>query len=81
MVYERCTQAEPIQQGDIFAVFRVTISLQSLAVLDENDEARELSWEQLLTEVRQPTVNRLASDSGSWHRDYTELRCNTFRFH
>lgn len=49
MIYEAIASTEPIQQGDIFRnVPRVDFSLSSLAIVDEDDEAKEMTWRDAL---------------------------------
>ena len=41
MIYKRCAETDPIQQGDIFlAVPSVQISLTKMALLGDEEEAR-----------------------------------------
>src|SRR5688572_11421862 len=49
MIYETVSTIDPIQQGDIFRnIPRVDFSLSSLAIIDEDDEAKEMTWRDAL---------------------------------
>src|SRR6266550_3586331 len=50
MIYETVAPAEPIQQGDIFRnIPRVDFSLSSLAIIDKDDEPKEMTWRDVLS--------------------------------
>lgn len=52
MIYERVGIQEPLRQGDIFRnVPRVDFSLSSLAVFNDYDGPRRLTWRDILTET------------------------------
>lgn len=45
MIYEMAGPAEPIRQGDIFqSIPRVDINLSELAVVGDDDELRQTTW-------------------------------------
>jgi hypothetical protein len=49
MIYETVLTTDPIEQGDIFQnIPRVDFSLSSLAIIDEDDEAKEMTWRDAL---------------------------------
>lgn len=49
MIYEATTADEPIRQGDIFRrIPRVDLSLSTLAVIDDEDGARQVTWKEAL---------------------------------
>lgn len=50
MIYEAVGSTEPIQQGDIFCnIPRVDFSLSALAVIDEDDAPKAMTWRDALT--------------------------------
>ena len=45
MIYQSVASTEPVQQGDIFRnIPRVDFSLSSLAIIDKDDEPKEITW-------------------------------------
>lgn len=52
MIYEAVAADVPIRQGDIFVdIPKVEISLSTLIVVEEDDQARETSWRDTLAEA------------------------------
>lgn len=50
MIYEGVGSIEPVQQGDIFRnIPRVDFNLSSLAIIDEDDEPKAMTWRDALT--------------------------------
>src|SRR5437773_76863 len=60
MIYTRVDAEVPIRQGDIFrGIPRIDCSLGRLAILDEDDSHREVSWSEILRENAYDTVTAL----------------------
>ncbi len=52
MIYERVGIQDPLRQGDIFRnIPRVDFSLSSLAVFDDDNGPRRLTWRDILAET------------------------------